>query len=126
MCICACVLSLQSCPTLCDPMDPARLRRPWDPSGQNISMGCHALLRGSSRPRDQTLVSCTAGGFFTAKPLGRPIYVRMCVCVSVCKIHLFAVNYKNTIAGKWLVWIMPFLREHLFNTNIASSGIFHH
>ena len=28
-------------------------------------MGCCALLQGSSRPRGQTQVSCTAGGFFT-------------------------------------------------------------
>ena len=27
--------------------------------------------RGSSRPRDQTLVSCTAGRFFTAEPPGQ-------------------------------------------------------
>ena len=52
------------------------------------------------------------------------MYVWVCVCV--CKIHLFAMNYKNTRAGKWLVCITPFLREHLFNTNIAASGIFHH
>ena len=56
------------------------------------------------------------------------MYVCMCVCVCVCvcKIHLFAVNYKNTIAGKWFVCIMPFLTEHLFNTNVAASGIFNH
>ena len=28
-----------------------------------------SFCRGSSRPRDQTLVSCTAGGFFTSEPL---------------------------------------------------------
>ena len=28
--------------------------------------------RGSSRPRDWTCVSCIAGGFFTAKPPGKP------------------------------------------------------
>ena len=30
--------------------------------------------RGSSRPRDQTCVSCIAGGFFPAEPLGKPHY----------------------------------------------------
>ena len=28
-------------------------------------MGCHSLFRGSSWPKDQTWVSCTAGRFFT-------------------------------------------------------------
>ena len=29
--------------------------------------------RGSSQPRDQTQVSCTAGRFFTTEPPGKPI-----------------------------------------------------
>ena len=35
-------------------------------------MGCHVLLQGSSRPRDQTHISCLAGGFFTTEPPGKP------------------------------------------------------
>ena len=31
-----------------------------------------SFSRGSSRPRDQTWVSCTAGGFFTTEPPGKP------------------------------------------------------
>ena len=74
-CTCACVQSLQSCPTLCDPMD-------CSPSGSSV----HGILqtrilewvalpcsRGSSRPRDRTpvsCVSCTAGIFFTTEPPG--------------------------------------------------------
>ena len=44
-----CVLrakSLQSCLTLCDPMEPARLLCPWDSLGKNTGVGCHALLQG--------------------------------------------------------------------------------
>ena len=39
--------SLQSCPTLCDPMDcsPARLACPQDSPG-NTAVGCHALFQG--------------------------------------------------------------------------------
>ena len=33
---------------------------------------CHFLLRGSSQPRDQTHVSCLAGGFFTTEPPRKP------------------------------------------------------
>ena len=40
--------SLQSCPTLCDPMhrrQPTRLPRPWDSPGKNTGVGCHFLLQ---------------------------------------------------------------------------------
>ena len=40
--------SLQSCLTLCDPIDgrqPTRLCRPWDFPGKNTGVGCHFLLQ---------------------------------------------------------------------------------
>ena len=39
--------SLQSCPTLCDPIDgsPPGLPRPWDSPGKNTGVGCHCLLQ---------------------------------------------------------------------------------
>ena len=39
--------SLQSCPTLCDPIDssPPRLLCPWDSPGKNTGVGCHFLLQ---------------------------------------------------------------------------------
>ena len=39
--------SLQSCLTLCNPIDgsPTRLPRPWDSPGKNIEVGCHFLLQ---------------------------------------------------------------------------------
>ena len=52
----------QSCLTLCDPMVytvhgilQARI----------LQWGAFPFSRGSSQPRDQTGVSCIAGGFFT-------------------------------------------------------------
>ena len=68
--------SLQSCPTLCDPMD-------CSPSGFSVhgilqarilEWGAMASSRGSSWPRDWTCVSCDSrisGGFFTTAK-GRP------------------------------------------------------
>ena len=71
-----CVLSCFSHVHLCNPVDNSpRLLCPWDSLGKNIGVGCHALLQGSSRPRDGTCVSsdsCTAGGFFTAEPWRKP------------------------------------------------------
>ena len=38
--------SLQSCLTLCDPIDqPTRLHRPWDFPGKDTGVGCHFLLQ---------------------------------------------------------------------------------
>ena len=40
--------SLQSCPTLCDPIDsnpPGSPARPWDSPGKNTEVGCHFLLQ---------------------------------------------------------------------------------
>ena len=42
----------------------ARLLGPWDSPGR-IRSRCHFLLQGISPPRDWTLASCIAGGFFT-------------------------------------------------------------
>ena len=38
---------LQSCPTLCDPIDssPPGSPRPWDSPGKNTGVGCHCLLQ---------------------------------------------------------------------------------
>ena len=62
-----CCLVAQSCPTLCDRMD-------WNPPGSFVHGISQARIlewiaiffsRGSCQPRDQTSVSCIAGGFFT-------------------------------------------------------------
>ena len=59
--------SLQLCLTLCDPMDcsPLGFSAHGDPPGRNTGVSCHALLWGTSQPRDRTQVSHTAGGRFT-------------------------------------------------------------
>ena len=62
---------LQSCPTLCNPLD-------CSPSGSSIHGTLQARIvewtvmpssRGSSQLRDRTQVSCIAGGFFRTKAL---------------------------------------------------------
>ena len=44
---------------------PTRPLCPCDSPGKNIRVGCVSFSRGSSQPRNQTRVSCTAGKFFT-------------------------------------------------------------
>ena len=42
----AAAASLQSCPTLCDPIDGSPPgSRPWDSPGKNTGVGCHFLLQ---------------------------------------------------------------------------------
>ena len=47
-CLCLCAQSLQSCPTLCDPLDcsPPGSSVHGDSPGENTGVGCHALLQG--------------------------------------------------------------------------------
>ena len=47
---------LQSCQTLPYGLQPTIFLCPWVSPGKNTGVGCHALLRGSSQPRDQTRV----------------------------------------------------------------------
>ena len=56
---CVCAKSLQSCPTLCDPVDCSPPGSSVHEILQAITLEQVAMLssRGSSRPRDQTLVS---------------------------------------------------------------------
>ena len=54
---------LQSCPTLCDPIDgsPARLPRPWDSPGKNTGVGCHFLLQCMKvKSENEVVQSCPA------------------------------------------------------------------
>ena len=50
--------SLQSCPTLCNPVrphrqQPTRLPHPWDSPGKNIGVGCHFLLQAEETAATQ-------------------------------------------------------------------------
>ena len=47
-----------------------------------------SFSRGYSRPRAQTLISCTEGGFFTAESPGKPM-----LCRTVANLK-FSVNYR--------------------------------
>ena len=57
----------QLCPTLCDPMDCSLPGSSVHgiPQARLLEWVAVPFSRGSSQPRDQTQVSCIAGGFFT-------------------------------------------------------------
>ena len=77
---------LQSCPTLCDPIDGSLpgLPRPWDSPGKNTGVGCHFLLQCMKvksenevtqscptlrDPMDCSLPGASAHGIFQARVL---------------------------------------------------------
>ena len=90
-CLRECVLVTQSCLTLCDPMDcsppgfcvhgilQARILE-W------IAMPCS---RGSSQPKDQTLISCIVGRFFTIWATGKSKLTRTPMFTSRWSLQLF-------------------------------------
>ena len=85
--ILVCVLSIQLCPTLCDPMDYSlpccSVHR--DSPNKNTGVGCHALLQENCSNPGIKPISLTspalAGGCFTTVSTWAAICVCVCVCV---------------------------------------------
>ena len=72
---CVCAKSLQSCPTLCDPMDrsPSGFSVHADSLGKNSGVSCHALLEGifpsqGSKPHLLCLLHWQAGSLPLVPP----------------------------------------------------------
>ena len=82
--MCACT---QSCLTLCNPMDCSLPGSSVHGISQVSVLEWVAISssRASSWPRDQTCISCTAGGFFTTcfYQLSSPLEIMELVCVHV-------------------------------------------
>ena len=63
---CVCVKVSQSCPTLCYLCSPPGSSLHGILQARVLEWVAISFSRGSSRPRDQTQVSCIPGGFFTS------------------------------------------------------------
>ena len=82
--------SLQSCPTLCDPMDKStRYLCPWNSPGKNTGGSCYALLQGIFPT--QGLNSCLLHWqveSLSSEPPGkqalRRVYVCVCLITQLC------------------------------------------
>ena len=85
-----CAKSLQSCLTLCDPMDHS----PADSSAHGILQArilewvVISFSRKSSLPRDRTFISCVAGGFFLPLSHGGSISLKRRQLDSDLLLHL--------------------------------------
>ena len=91
---------LQSCPTLCGPVDHSLPGSPVHGifPGKNTGVGCHFLPQGSSRPRDQTCVSYVHlqyhAGSLRLAPRGQPS--EALVAISIKDIHPGDINTQDS------------------------------
>ena len=68
-------------------LQPTRLLCPWDSPGENAGVGCHALLQGSSQPRDGTCASYHwhwQAGSLPGVPPGTPQVPHICINTQIC------------------------------------------
>ena len=89
------MLSLQSCLTLCDPMDNS----PWAYPSKNTGVGCHLLLQGifptqGSNPGLLCLLHWQADSLTTEPPGIRS-----------------AIPWQIALTKIWLLWLLDFLRN---------------
>ena len=84
---------------------PARLLCPWDSSGKNTGVGCHASSRGSSRPRNQTHVSCIAGGFFTSESPGKPHSENYMKLKFQCRFLKVLLKHRHSHSFTYYLWL---------------------
>ena len=92
--------SLQSCPTLYDPMDcyPASLFCPWDSPGKNTGVGYHAFLQGNlSDPRIKPhLLDVNLHWQVGSLPLAPPGCVCRYICIYTCTYIYFYIHKKKS------------------------------
>ena len=92
--------SLQSCPTLCDPMDCSLpgysvhgIRQ-----ARILEWGAMSSSRGSTQPRDPTCISCGSSIVVTDEPLGKPcIYYKNNEQAGVTRLSW-------RVSGRWAGW----------------------
>ena len=103
MCVCVCVCvwkSLSHVQLFATPRTVAcQASLFMEFSRQSTGVHCHSLLQGS-RPRDQTLVSCIAGRFFTIWPTGKSciLYIVIVIMKSLSRVRFFATPW--TVANQ--------------------------
>ena len=121
MCAAAAAKLLQSCPTLCDPIDGSPPGcPPWDSPGKNTGVGCLFLLQCMkvkserevvqscptlSDPMDCSLPGSSIHGIFQARVLewGVTAFSVKAVCVCVCVRKLYYLFTLDTYSD-FLIW----------------------
>ena len=130
--MCVCVKSLQSCPTLCDPMDCSLTGSSvhGDSPGKNTGVGCHALLQGifptkGSNPSLLCLLHWQACSLPLVPP-GKPrkvyIIVKLLKCKGVTNVEIRIVDTSESL---WRVLWLGHVLVHLGcdNKNIIDQWL---
>ena len=112
---------MQSCPTLCDPMDySSRLLCPWNSPAKNTEIGSYSLLQRISLTQNQTQVSCTAGRFFTIWATRYNSF--KCICMYMCIYKcIYTCNYIYYIYVATFFPLKTFLELQFFSIGSVLS-----
>ena len=122
-------LVTKSCPTLFETpwLQPTRLLCPWDFPGKNTGVGCHSFSRGSSRPRDQTHVSCL-GKQTLYQPPGKPLYVythtyKYALRILLIKTMTCSLRFSGSISHLYLHLVLLLFFDSLPNSFSPAQGL---
>ena len=103
------MLVIQLCPTLCDPVDhsPPRSSVHEIPQARIMEWVAIPFSRGSSWYRDQTRLSCIAGGFFAIWA----IRGHSNDCIHSTSNPLSVSTYLLTKILCWIIFMFPFIKK---------------
>ena len=88
---------------LCDPIDPTRLRHPWDSPGKNTGVGCHFLLQCTKvKSESEAAQSCpTLRDPMDCSPPGSSVHgisqARVLEWVAIANILIFIFIFKTNL-----------------------------
>ena len=97
---------------------PARLPCPWDSPGKTPGVGAVSSSRGSSQPRDWTLVSCISGRSFTDWAT-RETLIEKCRADLQCCVG-FRCTWKKVIHFTYILFQILFLYRLLQDIGYSS------
>ena len=140
--------SLQSCSTLCDPIDGShqtRVPRPWDSPGKNTGVGCHFLLQCMkvksesdvaqscptlSDPMECSLPGSSVHGIFQQSPPFAGIFLTQGWNAGLphCRRILFQLRYKGNPISIKPQWAFPSEDRMADQTQLSTETrqIFHY
>ena len=100
--------SLQSCPTLCDPIDssPPGLPRPWDSPGKNTGVGCHFLLQ-CMKVKSESEVTQSCPTLSDPMDCSLPIALIAKLCLTLCRPTDCSMSMEFSRQEYWSGWPFP-------------------
>ena len=119
VCVCMPAKSLQSCTTLCNPMDcspPVSLVH-GVLQARILEWVAISSYRGSSLPRDQTCISCIGRRILLTEPPGSPYYI-----VGILYIYMSMENPMDR--GAWKAIVHGVTKSQTWRSNETATTIY--